>query len=101
MSAPRHLSLNPLAGGPAPHRPPHTPGGAPGAPGATVTSAAGDRHAVPCPVGGRIVAVNAAAKADPGAIEKDPYFEGWLYRVVPTDLQGDLKSLTSCSSDRL
>ena len=72
-----------------------------GAPAATVTSAAGDRHAVPCPVGGRIVAVNAAAKADPGAIEKDPYFEGWLYRVVPTDLQGDLKSLTSCSSDRL
>lgn len=72
-----------------------------GAPCATVTSAAGDRHAVPCPVGGRIVEVNAAAKADPAAIEKDPYFEGWLYRVVPTDLQGDLKSLISCSSDRL
>ena len=91
----------PRPGRAAPPRPPPPPPGAPGAPGATVTSAAGDRHAVPCPVGGRIVAVNAAAKADPGAIEKDPYFEGWLYRVVPTDLQGDLKSLTSCSSDRL
>ncbi|MBI2787146.1 MAG: response regulator [Elusimicrobia bacterium] len=72
-----------------------------GAPCATVTSAAGDRHCVPCPVGGRIVEVNAAAKADPASLEKDPYFEGWLYRVVPTDLQGDLKSLVSCSSDRL
>lgn len=72
-----------------------------GAPCATVTSAAGDRHAVPCPVGGRIVSVNASAKADPASVEKDPYFEGWLYRVVPTDLQGDLKSLVSCSSDRL
>jgi len=72
-----------------------------GAPCATVTSAAGDRHAVACPVGGRIVAVNEAAKADPASLEKDPYFEGWLYRVVPTDLQGDLKSLVSCSSDRL
>lgn len=72
-----------------------------GAPCATVTSAAGDRHAVPCPVGGRIVEVNAGAKADPASVEKDPYFEGWLYRVVPTDLQGDLKSLISCSSDRL
>lgn len=68
---------------------------------ATVTSAAGDRHAVACPVGGRIVEVNAAAKADPTAVEKDPYFEGWLYRVVPTDLQTDLKRLISCSSDRL
>ncbi|MDD5305125.1 MAG: response regulator, partial [Elusimicrobia bacterium] len=68
---------------------------------AAVASAAGDHHGVMCPVSGRIVEVNAAAKADPAAVEKDPYFEGWLYRVVPTDLQSDLKSLISCSSDRM
>lgn len=68
---------------------------------ATVTSAAGDRHAVPSPVGGRIVAVNSEAGSSPSSVEKDPYFGGWLYRVVPADLAGDLKSLVSCSSDRL
>lgn len=68
---------------------------------ATVTSAAGDRHGVASPIGGRILDVNAAAKSNPSAVEKDPYFEGWLYRVVPSDLHEDLKSLTSCSSDRL
>ena len=68
---------------------------------ATAASAAGDRHGVMSPVSGRIVEVNAAAKADPAAVEKDPYFEGWLYRVVPTDLESDLKNLIACSSDRL
>lgn len=68
---------------------------------AVVVSASGDRHGVMCPVGGRIVEVNAAAAADPTAVEKDPYFEGWLYRVLPSDLQADLRNLTSCSSDRL
>lgn len=68
---------------------------------ATVLSESGDRHGVMCPVSGRIVASNAAAAADPRAVEKDPYFEGWLYRVVPTDLDADLKNLISCSSDRL
>ena len=68
---------------------------------AAVASAAGDKHGVMCPVSGRIVEVNAAVRTDPAAVEKDPYFEGWLYRVVPTDLQADLKNLISCSSDRM
>jgi CheY-like chemotaxis protein/glycine cleavage system H lipoate-binding protein len=72
-----------------------------GQPCAVVSSAAGDRHAVAAPVGGRIVEVNASARANPAAVEKDPYFGGWLYRVVPADLPSDLKSLVSCSSDRL
>lgn len=72
-----------------------------GDPCAVVASAEGARHPVMCPVDGRIVEVNAAAKADPATVEKDPYFEGWLYRVVPTDLQADLRNLISCSSDRM
>ncbi|MEQ1917832.1 MAG: response regulator [Elusimicrobiota bacterium] len=68
---------------------------------AVVVSASGDRHGVMCPVSGRIVEVNAAAAGHPAAVEKDPYFEGWLYRVVPSDLNAELKNLVSCSSDRL
>lgn len=67
---------------------------------ATVVAASGDRHGVACPVSGRIVEVNAAARS-PEAVEKDPYFGGWLYRILPVDLPSDLKSLVSCSSDRL
>ncbi|MFI5362401.1 MAG: response regulator [Elusimicrobiota bacterium] len=61
----------------------------------------GGTSGVMCPVTGRIVEVNDAAKRDPMAVEKDPYFEGWLYRVVPTDLQSDLQRLIPCSSDRM
>lgn len=72
-----------------------------GRPCAVVVSAAGDRHPVMCPVSGRIVAANQRAAQSPRALEKDPYFEGWLYRLVPVDLASDLRNLVSCSSDRL
>ena len=72
-----------------------------GSPCAVVSSASGARHGVMCPVSGRIVEVNAAVMTAPASVEKDPYFEGWLYRVVPTDLRSDLQNLVSCSSDRL
>ena len=68
---------------------------------ASVAAAGGARHPVMCPVGGRILEVNAEAVSDPSIVEKDPYFKGWLYRVLPSDLQNDLKRLISCSSDRM
>lgn len=72
-----------------------------GGPCATVACADGAAHAVMSPVSGRIVEVNATAAARATAVEKDPYFEGWLYRVVPTDLRSDLQRLIPCSSDRM
>ena len=68
---------------------------------AAITTASGDRHGVLSPVSGRILDVNAAVKKDPAAAEKDPYFDGWLYRVAPADLSSDLRNLTPCSSDRM
>lgn len=68
---------------------------------AAVISADGGRHGVMCPISGRIVEVNASAVSDPARVEKDPYFDGWLYRVLPSDLQTDLGRLISCSSDRI
>jgi glycine cleavage system H lipoate-binding protein len=52
-------------------------------------------------VSGGVVEANAAVAASPAGMERDPYFEGWLYRVLPSELQYDLQHLTACSSDRM
>lgn len=48
---------------------------------------------LPCPVTGSVAAVNAAAAADPGLVERDPYGDGWLYDIDVDDLAGDLAGL--------
>ncbi len=68
---------------------------------ATIAAADGLEHGVLCPVSGRVVEVNAAMAEVPAGLERDPYFEGWLYRVLPSELQYDLHHLTACSSDRI
>ncbi|MEK6611837.1 MAG: response regulator [Gemmatimonadota bacterium] len=68
---------------------------------ATITSTDGLDHGVLCPVSGRIVEVNRGVASTPAVMERDPYFEGWLYRVLPSELQYELQQLSSCSSDRL
>ncbi len=37
------------------------------------------------PVAGRVVARNDALEATPELVNSDPYGEGWLFEVVPTD----------------
>ena len=68
---------------------------------AAAVSAAGDRHPVLCPVSGRIVEVNAGAAATPALAEKEPYSGGWLYRVLPSNLQAELGRLTACGPERI
>lgn len=58
-------------------------------------------HKILSPVSGRIVEVNEKIKNNPSLIEKDPYFEGWIYRVIPANLDYEIKYLIPCSSDRL
>jgi CheY-like chemotaxis protein/glycine cleavage system H lipoate-binding protein len=72
-----------------------------GSPCATLTSPDGLSHTVLSPVSGRIVETNALLPANPTVVERDPYFQGWLYRVLPADLEYALQHLTSCSSDRV
>ncbi len=33
------------------------------------------------PIGGTVLEVNAALEADPGLVNRDPYGEGWLFRL--------------------
>jgi YesN/AraC family two-component response regulator len=56
-------------------------------------------HKVHAPVSGRIIDVNKNLKSVFGLIEKDPYFEGWVYRVIPNDREYEFKNLIPCSSD--
>ncbi|MDP1890225.1 MAG: response regulator [Gemmatimonadaceae bacterium] len=68
---------------------------------ATLRAVDGSEHGVLCPVTGRVVEINETLGSAPAVMERDPYFGGWLYRVLPSELQYDLKHLTSCSSDRM
>lgn len=46
-----------------------------------------------CPVGGRIAEVHSALMDDSQPINSDPYGEGWLFKVAPSDWEGDKKNL--------
>ncbi|MBK7256340.1 MAG: response regulator [Ignavibacteriae bacterium] len=66
---------------------------------AQVRTPDGLSHSVLAPVSGRIVEVNPAATPD--AIEKDPYFAGWLYRCIPSDVDYEMPQLTPFSAGTL
>lgn len=58
-------------------------------------------HQFIAPVSGRIIKINELLMNNLNLIEKDPYFNGWLYTIVPSDLDYERKFLSSCSSDRV
>lgn len=58
-------------------------------------------HNCLAPLGGRIVERNEKIISDLTLLEKDPFFEGWLYRIIPSDIEYDMKYLIPCSSDRI
>ncbi len=68
---------------------------------ATFETEDGLTHHLLSPVSGMVIEPNNKLKEDIMLIEKDPYFEGWLYRIIPSDLDFELKNLVSCSSDRI
>jgi CheY-like chemotaxis protein len=50
---------------------------------------------------GRILERNERIIQEPELIEKDPYFAGWIYRILPTELDYEMEQLIPCSSDRI
>ena len=50
---------------------------------------------VPAPVSGEIVEVNTALSTSPSLINADPYGEGWVARLRPTDWDGEAADLAS------
>lgn len=58
-------------------------------------------HNILAPLSGRIIKRNEYVLENHLLVEKDPYFEGWLYIIVPTDLDYESRHLVPCSSDRI
>lgn len=58
-------------------------------------------HDLLSPVSGKIIERNEDILLNTNIVEKDPFFKGWLYRVIPSDIEYELKNLASCSSDQI
>ncbi len=56
-------------------------------------------HQLLSPISGKIIDVNNKIVEQPSLLEKDPYFEGWIYKMVPNNLENDMENITPCSSD--
>jgi len=65
-----------------------------GIPCTEMTSPDGSIHNIMCPLSGRILEVNTQAQSDPSLVERDPYFRGWLYRILPSNPASDLQWLS-------
>ena len=58
-------------------------------------------HSILSPLSGRIVECNKDVEKEMSLVEKDPYFKGWLYSIIPGNLEQESDNLVNCSSDRL
>ncbi|TET72629.1 glycine cleavage system protein GcvH [Candidatus Bathyarchaeota archaeon] len=53
-----------------------------------------------CPVGGSVVEVNDELLDSPELINDDPYGEGWIAKIEPSDLEGDKVRLMDAEAYR-
>ena len=58
-------------------------------------------HQLYSTISGTIIARNERLLTEPELLEKDPYFDGWIYRIIPSELEYEMKLLIPCSSDRI
>lgn len=50
------------------------------------------------PVAGEVIAVNEALTSNPELVNKDPYGEGWLMRLKPSNGSADLNGLLTAAA---
>ncbi|MFQ6019319.1 MAG: glycine cleavage system protein GcvH [Dehalococcoidia bacterium] len=50
---------------------------------------------VPAPVAGEVVAINEQLMAKPALINEDPYGQGWIAKMKPSDWEGDKSTLVT------
>jgi glycine cleavage system H lipoate-binding protein len=58
-------------------------------------------HSMLAPMSGNVIEQNDPLVEDHSVLEKDPYFQGWIYTMIPSDLEYELKHLTPCGSDKM
>ena len=50
---------------------------------------------IPAPVSGEIIVINEAVAANPTLVNDDPYGEGWIVKLQPTDPEGEKGDLVT------
>lgn len=58
-------------------------------------------HNILSPLSGKIIERNEELINNPVMLEKDPYFTGWLYKIIPNDYNAELKYLTNCEIENI
>ena len=56
-------------------------------------------HQLLSPISGKIIDMNEKVIVNKILLEKDPYFQGWIYKMIPSNLEYDLNNITPCSTD--
>jgi len=56
-------------------------------------------HQLLSPISGNIIDINEKVIINKSLLEKDPYFKGWIYKVIPSNLEYELNNITPCSTD--
>ena len=68
---------------------------------ASILSETDIQHPLLAPLSGRILEKNQEIFKNSSLLEKDPYFAGWLYRIIPSDLEFEMQHLVSCRVEML
>ena len=64
-----------------------------------VINSKGCWHQLLSPISGSIIDMNEKVVVNKYLLEKDPYFKGWIYKVIPSNLDYEINNLTPCSTD--
>jgi glycine cleavage system H lipoate-binding protein/ActR/RegA family two-component response regulator len=65
-----------------------------------IVSSIGYVHQVWSPLSGTIVEINDAVRKDAALIDRDPFGEGWLIRIIPNDFELESRSLLPAVLER-
>ncbi len=71
-----------------------------GAPFCEITAKDGLPHRPLSPLSGKIIERNEHLPEEISLLEKDPYFSGWIYRIIPEEINYEKKFLIPCGADR-
>lgn len=56
-------------------------------------------HQLLSPISGKIIDMNEKVIVNKSLLEKDPYFQGWIYKMIPSNLEYEINNITPCSTD--
>lgn len=57
-------------------------------------------HNILAPITGKIIERNEELIENPIILEKDPYFKGWIYKIIPHNFNLEKSFLTNCEIER-